>query len=924
MTFRLGTARLRSQPSPWAGRLPGGLLTAVLLVVGEPAARALALPVATEEALPSGASEAGSFITVPVGQGGRAGQLRATFEPATGLPAQLETRLGDSQRQWLQGSATLQARKETTGAAAAPAHGSAIREGAVLARLDPLGLTMNSRWSREGAWLVWDLDFAGQGPRSGHEVTLDLPVLAPTLRLFTPSDRGVVDLSLLPSHRPVPYGFNGWGAASGQTAYVLPLASVFDVGKDCALTVALPPDQNIPHLQVEWVEARVLRFTLGHRGMGGGRPSPLRLLFTTHQADYRSVLAAYASQFPAYFEPALPPNRYDGSFYYHHIQAHPDFLEMERQNVRYIWSSFWFTHLGNYLPDEPDWYPYTYAKWWNLRETMNDGRINAFIDEMLRHQVGTYAYFNVTEYGGSGGQSGEPAEANRLLRERFADALIRDASSNAIPTWEGAMAMNPGLGHSLWPQLKEQVERHLRRLPDCQGFVIDRLDWASTLDYGHDDGLSMVGDRPVENLAGPVAAAVREVCRLSHAAGRRVLVNQFWKVEVLRDVNGSCHESDYLAQRYLIPFRPAAAWRQATKPYDTRNLAPFEAQLKQRLQIALLPQMIAHRFPISQQPPAEAAADLQELFTPLFKVLAGRRQVLRPHCVAATGANNVNLFTDPQGRYLVPVTSRIRFLSRGDREVTAVEVTISLPEASALTWAHAIPLGDKPYRAEIWSRPGQARLTLPRHSAATMLVVGSGTEPALEDGETARLAVVRDARFPRRSNTAPTAASAPAGAVTKARLRLAGTNFNHPGPFRVLVDGVSVGTLEGSYGSFPCTVEHLAKPEVTLLAADEGAWYLPDCAQLFVETAEGTTATAVWEPGDDVRSSLPSPSLPLHSSTPSQSSHPSQEAAAAPQAAAVSQPAAEPRAGRALSALVLPLRWSLKPVLPTTGVFIDR
>jgi len=215
MTFRLGTARLRSQPAPWAGRLPGGLLTAVLLVVGGPAARARALPVAAQEALPSGAPEAGSLIRVPVGQGGRAGQLRATLEPATGLPAQLETRLGDSQHQWLQGSATLQVRKETTGTAAAPAHGSAIREGAVLARLDPLGLTMNSRWSREGAWLVWDLDFAGQGPRSGHEVTLDLPVLAPALRLFTPGDRGVVDLSLLPSHKPVPYGFNGWGGCLG-------------------------------------------------------------------------------------------------------------------------------------------------------------------------------------------------------------------------------------------------------------------------------------------------------------------------------------------------------------------------------------------------------------------------------------------------------------------------------------------------------------------------------------------------------------------------------------------------------------------------------------------------------------------------------------------------------------------------------------
>ena len=88
--------------------------------------------------------------------------------------------------------------------------------------------------------------------------------------------------------------------------------------------------------------------------------------------------------------------------------------------------------------------------------------------------------------------------------------------------------------------------------------------------------------------------------------------------------------------------------------------------------------------------------------------------------MVANGPNDVNLFTDPQGRYLVPVTSRIRFLSRGDREVTAVEVTISLPEASALTWAHAIPLGEKPYRAEMepgWPGPFDPAAPQCRHHA---------------------------------------------------------------------------------------------------------------------------------------------------------------------------------------------------------------
>ena len=54
---------------------------------------------------------------------------------------------------------------------------------------------------------------------------------------------------------------------------------------------------------------------------------------------------------------------------------------------------------------------------------------------------------------------------------------------------------------------------------------------------------------------------MQEVCRLAHAAQQAVFVNQFYRVEVLRDVDGYCHENDYLpALGYLSPYRPASAW----------------------------------------------------------------------------------------------------------------------------------------------------------------------------------------------------------------------------------------------------------------------------------------------------------------------------------------------------------------------------
>jgi hypothetical protein len=82
----------------------------------------------------------------------------------------------------------------------------------------------------------------------------------------------------------------------------------------------------------------------------------------------------------------------------------------------------------------------------------------------------------------------------------------------------------------------------------------------------------------------------------------------------------------------------------------------------------------------------------------------------------------------------------------------------------------------------------------------------------------------------------------------------------------VQLDGVSVGTLNAEYASFPCTVHDLAMPKVRIVAADEGAWYLPDRVWLTAQTADHTTARAAWEPGDPIGTgaTLRELVLPLH------------------------------------------------------------
>jgi hypothetical protein len=630
------------------------------------------------------------------------GSFRVRFNSATATPFSMESGAGETRRFWLTGPATLTLRNEATGAA-----GDAGQ----------IGLTAKGVWRESAGGLAWDLMFQGQGPRAGHEVRIELPLLTQSLEVFIPGDDGVVKLSRRPDHQPAAYATYAWRKG---TRHVLPLVSVLDPATNTGLTIALPADANIPHFQVGWRGSKILVLTLGHRGVGGGKLSPLRILFYTHAADYRAALRAYADAFPAYFRPGLPRGPYEGAFYYHHIQAHPDFAEMARQGVRYIWTSFWFTHLGEYLPRESEWHPYTYAKWWKLGETMSDEKIRAFARSMHEHGVGVYAYFNLTEYGGAGGRDGDAAEARRQLREQFADALFHDENGKPVPTWEGSMAMNPGRRYSLWPHLEEQVRRHIERLPEIDGFVIDRLDWASRLDYAHDDGFTMVGARPAANMAMSVAEAVRAVCRMAHAAGKRVYVNQFYRIEVLRDVDGYCHENDYLpGLGYLSPYRPAAAWH--LQADYIKDPAAFESHLKQRLHWALFPQMIAREFPISQQKPDLRAAELLEAYAPLFDPLRGCSQVLAPHPIEVSGDNDANLFEAADGGYVIPITSRTRFLGTQARE--SVTVKLRLPEPARLAGVEVRVAGSAPSSAGIRSAGNAVEINFDGHGAASVLVV---------------------------------------------------------------------------------------------------------------------------------------------------------------------------------------------------------
>ena len=119
----------------------------------------------------------------------------------------------------------------------------------------------------------------------------------------TPVEFGVMAPAEHPRFEAVPYGNNAWSTGK---YYCLPLVSLLDRESENALTLALPPDEPLSHLQVGWSipAGPVLRLHLGRRALGAGKPTRFTLLFYAHGADYRSSIRALSDAYPRYFRPA--------------------------------------------------------------------------------------------------------------------------------------------------------------------------------------------------------------------------------------------------------------------------------------------------------------------------------------------------------------------------------------------------------------------------------------------------------------------------------------------------------------------------------------------------------------------------------------------------------------------------------------------
>ena len=328
-----------------------------------------------------------------------------------------------------------------------------------------------------------------------------------------------------------------------------------------------------------------------------------------------------------------------------------------------------FAYMGMFLPpmpadnaawqrgsDEP---PIPGKSDFNSYKSMND-----YSHWMRGQGFHVLNYFNVTEYGRNVRWPAPPRKAaneadlwkdpNDLLYARLDKALLLQ-DGRPIGTCYNAFIVD--VGEPCYQQfILEQAQRHIDKLPDSAGICIDRLDWLRYYNSRADDGISWVDGKPARSLYQSWHGLLEKLGPMMHQADKVIFVNNHVKrLELLRHIDGIycefCQTGPALNSTGLLTLRkPGVGW--TVSPGTLRPDA--DAFFQRHLHMGVYP---TAPYPGNNHCIGpDAWAEKQYLdYGPLLDAIRGKKWVLVPHVVRASGDAKTNLFEVPGG-YAMPLT----------------------------------------------------------------------------------------------------------------------------------------------------------------------------------------------------------------------------------------------------------------------------
>jgi len=456
----------------------------------------------------------------------------------------------------------------------------------------------------------------------------------------------------------------GYQPTAGD-GFVVPLLTLAEPEQDAAISLVLSPEDTLLEMTLSARKDGSFTFTRNDHRISQTNSVRFAMDLVAHEADCRAGLGWMTRRYPEFFNPPNP-HAHDiaGLGAYSDWEGDLDAPTLKRMGFRVNWkASYDFPYMGMFLPPIADTERYTRLV---KKNTTSIQQLREYSTRMRQMGFHVLNYFNVTEFGATGGmpQEADPSllsadrwkNVHNFMRDDVADGILLDLQGHRYPSWEGCVAMDCG-GPHYRAFLLEQAKRHIAKLADSDGICIDRMDWLRLFNLHADDGVSWRHNQPCRSLCSSWRSLLAEMGPLFHAADKIILVNAMVnRTELLRYVDGIYHEfghvpADLNGAALQCVLKPAIAWTP-----DESTLKPDpDAYFQRHLHLGVFPTApLPHN---DHTICAGTGADRWYLdYGPLMKAMTAKRWVLTAHCVEAlTSGAKVNLFQVPGG-YALPVT----------------------------------------------------------------------------------------------------------------------------------------------------------------------------------------------------------------------------------------------------------------------------
>jgi hypothetical protein len=610
--------------------------------------------------------------------------------------------------------------------------------------------TVNERFSVSAEGIRWDVRAKKlSGPDRTLRVIHLLPMPLGGYQAWAPiSDAPFTVKPWLPFS--IGYGQSTSGAVGeGRWRTTIPLMVFYSRRNARALAVGSPLE--LPAVRIRFLsntsaeadfhwnsrsypmrERPYLEVSNEYLGLRDHRDVETGLLLSSQAADWRPALGWFYEQYKEYFDTDPRFAQWDGVYGSGYPllkdglsrdQIHAAYKSEAERGVRWEELHGHFVHYGSMIPDE------SVRSWVNASDsfssTMTREKIAQHCQLARDAGIGTFLYYNVTE------------SEYWFAQEKYADSIAKDEAGKPIGAWRSqtypdkraCWLMNADPATSFGKYMVEQAQAMVDAYPAAAGFFWDVYGRSYMFDFAHDDGITMVNNKPAYYPEFMYQRLMHDaIGPMLHQRGMTITANKPVTVTSTRGVDGIMTMED-------APHEESPAWITAqsflglnrhtmileNNPLNEEML--FLHCLRYGAFPSLAPDTDVKGKPLVAD---EIAANrvLEARYMPFIERLKGKQWIFYPEALALPENTYGNIFRLQDGSVMITMISAWRALRHADGFNTDLAVMARLPNAAEMNSAevYAVDRGEK---AVVTPHHDGDRLTItvPRHGKATVILL---------------------------------------------------------------------------------------------------------------------------------------------------------------------------------------------------------